>query len=754
MARKKKSISPAAAPVAAATVQNPCVSFLRKLLPLVTGWLCLLVSISFLTLTYDSAHVKLTLFQIGAVVLLVLWGALKIEQRQNPFTKQRLVFLLPFLIYGLWQLLAFCVFPYKWEALEETMRLVLFGGVFALVACEFDEKDIRTVTKFIIAAAWISFAYGLVQTLAIWWPSVDIMRWRGFFGKRVFSTHANPNFYGDFVVFASCLIGADYFIHRKKRNLVLLAMGLITLIFSETKGAWLAYAGTLVVAAFIFTNFFFKGNKKRIRLINLSALAVLAGAMIFSAVYASKRFQSVSFRTHTWAATWEMMKDSPVLGTGPGSFKIMYPKYRHPQIFYIENAHNNETQHAENEYLEQGISGGFVGLLLFLGMFGFLFFHAYRKLKSGAPVSARLYTAGYACAVVGILLHATVDISVHFVSSGLMLAVFMGVLASLTAPAQTPEAAVPPFHAAVSPFLKIAQGLVMAVVFVLAVMYTVRFYQMMHTIVLNEPGEILLAIFAWVGFIGCVWTVFCIYSATARLSHHARVLVLILLSLWPIHFFYNMFCANHYYNVGVALTRLGSAEGALDFFTKAIRHNPLQVEYRQYRGNLLASRLNLTKQFDELAGDTDGVSDDYTRAMADFKTVLNRAPYHALIYQNAAELYYSMGVHYVKESQKPENQGQFYLFQQLASENFSQAQESLKRGLKIDPVNINSYLLLISIALMAHDPNTAQYWIDTYRKGPEKVTEEEFLERHRNNPQMDFLQQRVYDLRAQLGQKS
>lgn len=739
-------------PVVKTPSQDNCASFLRKLLPIVTGWLCLLISISFLTLTYDSAHVKLTLFQMGAVVLLTLWGALKITQRQNPFTKKMLIFLSPFLAYGIWQLIAFTFFPYKWEALEETLRFVLYGGVFTLIASEFNEEDIRIVTKFILIAAWISFIYGIMQTLAIWWPSLDIMKWRGFFGKRVFSTHANPNFYGDFVVFASCIIGTDYFIHRKKTNLILLGLGLITLIFSETKGAWLAYAGTLVIAAGVFTNFFFKGTKKQIRSINLTAIAVLVCAIAFTAWYAGKRFQSVSFRTHTWQATWEMIKDSPVLGTGPGSFKLLYPKYRHPQIFYIENAHNNETQHAENEYLEQWTSGGTIGLLLFLGMFGFLFFHAYKKLKSSEETSQRIYAAGYACAIVGILLHATVDISIHFVSSGLLLAVCMGIVAALTAPQTAPK--VPSAQTSSFPlFLNILKGILWGVLGILAVWYVIRFYQMMHTMVLKQFGEILLAIIAWAGVIGCTGAILYIYGKVTLLTQRICVVILLALSLLPIHFSYNMFRANHFYSVGVALMRLGVPEGSLDYFTQAIRANPLQVEYRQYRGNILAARLDLTNTFSATSGDTKEPSNDYARALTDFKMVLQRAPYHALIHLNAAQLYYAMGVHYVKEAQEASNAKQFYQFQQLATENFEQAQRALKIGLEIDPVNVQSYVLLISIALMAHDPDTAQYWIDTYRKGPEGVTEEEFLARHKNNPQIDFLQKRVYDLRAELGQK-
>ena len=126
------------------------VSFLRKSITRVLGWLCFLVSVSFLTLTYDSAHVKLTLFQIGASLLLVLWGALKIAERKNPFTRKHILLLLPFLIYGAWQLLSFSLFPYKWDCVEETLRMVLYGGILALVTCEFTLEDVRTTIKFII----------------------------------------------------------------------------------------------------------------------------------------------------------------------------------------------------------------------------------------------------------------------------------------------------------------------------------------------------------------------------------------------------------------------------------------------------------------------------------------------------------------------------------------------------------------------------------------------------------------------------
>ena len=289
---------------------NNAVAFLHRTLVLLTGWLVLLVSISFFTATYDSAHVKLTLLQIGATVLLTLWAALKITQRQNPFTHRTLPFLAPLFIYIGWMSLSFLCFPYKLEAAEEFLRLWLYGGISCLIACEFTREDIATLTKFIIATAWVCLGYGTIQIVNIWLPGADLLPWHGFFGNRIFSTHANPNFFGAFIVFASGIVGAEFLRTRQKRLLVLLALGLLDLIFTESKGAWLAYAGLLVFAAFTYTNCMAR-VKKHLLKINVAAIVCLLLAAGVAGVYSAKRFQSVSFRTYTWLSALEMAKDSP-----------------------------------------------------------------------------------------------------------------------------------------------------------------------------------------------------------------------------------------------------------------------------------------------------------------------------------------------------------------------------------------------------------------------------------------------------------
>ena len=347
---------------------SPLGAFIRKCLPVVTGWLCLLVSISFFTGTYDTAQVKLTLLHAGAIVLLGLWAALKIAEWKSPFTRQNFPFLFPVFAYLGWNIISFICGPFHLESAEEFIRLLMYGGIMLLIATEFTQKDIRTLTKFIIIAAWISFAYGALQIVDGFWPGADFLPWRGFFTRRIFSTHANPNFFGAFVVFASAVAGAQYLATRKKSLLVLLGLGLVELFFTESKGAWLAYGAAAAVGTFLFTNRIFP--TKHIKKLNLAAAGVLLAALILAGIYTAKRFQSVSFRSFTWLAAFEMVQDSPVIGTGPGSFKIIYPAYKRPQIFYIENSHNTETQHAENEYLEQWATTGTVGLAIFLWQIG------------------------------------------------------------------------------------------------------------------------------------------------------------------------------------------------------------------------------------------------------------------------------------------------------------------------------------------------------------------------------------------------
>ncbi len=723
---------------------NPCAAFIRAALPHITGALVLLVSVAFFTGTYDSAHVKLTLLQIGSTLLLALWAALKLTERTWPITRRNLPWLAPLFIYMGWQTLSFTCFPYKLEAAEEFVRLWFYAGVIGILACEFTEQNIRTLTKWFMATAWISFAYGALQIINIWLPGADLLPWHGFFGKRVFSTHANPNFFGAFVVYVSGLIGAEWVHTRRKSLLILLALGLANLIFTESKGAWLAYAGMGVFFAFTYTNFV-SPLKKHLQKINLAAIMCLLVALGAAGIYSAKRFQSVSFRTYTWLSTVEMIKDSPLLGTGPGSFKLVYPAYRRPQIFYIENAHNNETQHAENELLEQAATGGITGLALALWVLVTLFAGVFSTLRRIPPEDPRrLLLLGYSAAGVGLLLHSVVDISVHFASSGLLLATYIGITYALVLDnAPTPAQPEKPAWPRTLLLLRVLTALAAVGI---AGYSTREFYFMLHNMAVQSVGEGLLLALAVGTFGACVLGALYLYGQVLRKTTRVAVCVVLLAALAPTVFFMRIFAANHYYSLGVALVQLGQPNAALGAFGDAIARHPFLAEYRHYRANVYAMTMRLDKHFDPNRGDSTTARTDAERALEDFGFVLAHNPNHAMLHQNIGQLYYALGMRHLQTAQQ--TPAQAYLYQQLAQENFDLAKKAFVKALALDPVYDTTYALLANMALMRHDADEAQHWITAYEKGPAGVTEPEFLARHKDNPQMRALQLHANKLRA------
>lgn len=336
---------------------------------------------------------------------------------------------------------------------------------------------------------------------------LDPFVWRHAFGLRPFSTFGNPNFYGNFLVIITPILLAVYLrsggqIFRPyvltalmvlvvycadrlftgafggvtaasrgwvQAGLVLsvvLALGLVwwktptaaasgmllffgamfvNLYATETKGAWLGFLAALSFTTLL-VGFFFGGTHARQvarRLLAVVLVTVALGALVVG-YYARRRFQSVSFRVFTWIATWEMIREQPILGTGIGSFKWAYPAYRRPEIILVEAKSNTETDHAEDEYLEIWYDEGALGFGIFLWLVltvSWLGVKALNRLTlqdpRGPPVSAagygeRAYSLlAYLGAWWGALSHWFVDVSVRFVSSGIYSLLLPGLVASL-----------------------------------------------------------------------------------------------------------------------------------------------------------------------------------------------------------------------------------------------------------------------------------------------------------------------------------
>lgn len=180
---------------------------------------------------------------------------------------------------------------------------------------------------------------------------------------RIFSTFVNPNALGGFVASAVFMAAAWAVSFGKKRcwtvfAATLLAAGLLYCLWkSQSKGAYLSL--------FLALGMVFMGLssswcwKKQIGGVVLCcALAVGGFALGYGRSGMEKGFKTWEARQSYWRAALHIGADHPLVGSGPGTFARMYPKYKRDADEATKLVHNN--------YLQMGSDSGFLGFLSFL----------------------------------------------------------------------------------------------------------------------------------------------------------------------------------------------------------------------------------------------------------------------------------------------------------------------------------------------------------------------------------------------------
>ena len=404
-----------------------------------------LVAVSFYLGTYDSAQIKITIVQIGGIILICSWLILKFEDDLFSNLRQNPVITVPVLLFLVSGFVSFLFSYFHYASLNEFLRRLIYCLLALCITDIFtDKKSINRLINFLIFATYIVCIYAVVQYIDInFFPpppdkGLDPFIWRQAFGPKIFSTFGNPNFLGDFLVVMNPIVLAMFFKKKRFHLLFLWLMVVFSIIATYSKGAWIGFGIGILAFAFLYVTFILniEKRKKAFILIIMSALTIstVTGAIM---IQMKKRPDSASFRTCTWLSTFEMIKTAPVLGTGIGSFYVTYPSYRRPEIFFIEAAHNTETDHCENEYLEVLYDEGIIGLGIFLTLLALfltmglrnLSYFKRKNLNDGTLAYLQL---GVISAIVAQLGHNMVCVSLRFVSSGVMLWLLIGLIGAIS----------------------------------------------------------------------------------------------------------------------------------------------------------------------------------------------------------------------------------------------------------------------------------------------------------------------------------
>lgn len=248
----------------------------------------------------------------------------------------------------------------------------------------------------VLGGAAVLGLYALVQ----YWGLDPLPRATGF-GDRVVSFLDNPNHLGAFEGMVLPLALAAFFRAPEPRDRALL-LGLVAAIYaglllSATRGAWVGtVAGCTVLLAGL-------GLQMRRRVVRFrpawAAALVLALLAITVAlkdgtvstatgpVTLQERLRqsanivgeqartdySVSHRYRIWQVTWEMIRERPLLGQGPGAYRDAFVRLRQALqakgAFPVEGWNSFfDVDYAHNEYLHLWSESGLLALAGFIGL--------------------------------------------------------------------------------------------------------------------------------------------------------------------------------------------------------------------------------------------------------------------------------------------------------------------------------------------------------------------------------------------------
>ncbi len=700
----------------------------RKAIQLLIPVLYFLISISFYLKTYDSAQVKITLLQMGSLTVITLWISLLILEGKKAFMKDDFIFLSPFMAYLVYMIFSFINVPYKEWAIDDFTRYIFYSFISLIVIREFDERAIERLTKFLIAGAWIAILYGVVQWIDSnffpkinpYEPGFDPFIWRQAFGNRIFSTYGNPNFFANFLVLMLPIIISRFLKTRSPFMVTLAILDIFCIYNTYTKGAWIGFGISFLLFIAIYIYYFTNLNKKVIRWIYIS-FAIIAVLIIVGVVdYALKTSRtSVPFRIATWLSTWEMIETHPLIGSGVGSFRPLYPAYRRPIIFHLEGKHNTETDHAENEHLEQILDNGILGAGIFYWIIIFVTVTALRAIKFNIQNDKKekaYEICGYLVAFLAMLIHNFTDVSMRFVSSGIYLGLLPAVIINLSRGHALWE-----FHYMeeenkiknkVEEVKRNNFDVLISMIAVVVITWTgikiVSEFITIHKDFGNFRGGDLFLYYS--AFLSLFFLVsYSVYSFMKILfkSFNKYVAILIILiffpfKYFPVYYFWGWFKADIYHNIAIFFSKNAQWDTALSYYQKVVKNNPTFIMPYYFMGNVFTDRFDMRKQYKEEWGDKNNIPrTDFERAFNMYEKVRSLAP-------NYVQMHYQVGVLYMKMAEYLKSQNKV----EDALKYLDKAMYRFTLYQNLDPVFVQNYF------------RRAQIWV---YKGQFKKAEEEYL---------------------------
>ncbi len=385
-----------------------------------------LIAVALLSLVYALApFVSSSLVGLLLVACVGFWLLLTLSDESAPsstplFTPIHLLVLLYWAI----AVVSAALSPVKQAAFKDLVVLTLYLLLFALCARVLRSPRLRSwiITLYLHVSLIVSI-YGLRQwffgatALATWVdPQSPLAK-----TTRVYSYLGNPNLLAGYLVPAVVLSLVAIFAWqswiKKALALTMFIANAACLVLTFSRGGWIGLVVGVLTAIALLVYWwtvqmppFWRTWSLPIILGGMIGLLLLAVIFVepvrirVLSIFADRQDSSNNFRRNVWDAVFEMIRDRPIIGIGPGhnSFNQIYPLYQRPRFTALS---------AYSVFLEIAVETGFVGLACFLWLIIVIFNNAFiqiRRLRQSRSVEG-FWLIGALATVAGMLAHGTVD---------------------------------------------------------------------------------------------------------------------------------------------------------------------------------------------------------------------------------------------------------------------------------------------------------------------------------------------------------
>jgi putative inorganic carbon (HCO3(-)) transporter len=273
--------------------------------------------------------------------------------------------------------------PVPVAAFKGLLKLVSYLGVYALMqqllreAPQWWDRLVAALLagELITSVIGIRQLYGDSSALARWSDNNSVAEGT----VRIYSTLENPNLLGGFLlpILPLAVVALLRWPGRARRLFALtaLVLGLVALVLTYSRGAWMGMVGSLGLLGLLLamrqTRHWPPFWRRTLPILLLVGAAVALAVLVTQveplrvrvmSLVAGREDSSNNFRINVWTSVLAMIQDRPWIGIGPGNsaFNLIYPLYQQPKFNALS---------AYSIPLELTVEAGIPGLLAGLGLF-------------------------------------------------------------------------------------------------------------------------------------------------------------------------------------------------------------------------------------------------------------------------------------------------------------------------------------------------------------------------------------------------